>query len=160
VSRLEFTVLGTPAPQGSKTVGRTREGRNYQREDNPATGPWRQAVTAAALEAAGELERTPVRQLAGTLRLKVVFVFPRPKGHFGTGRNADRLKPSAPLYVPTRPDVDKLLRAIGDAITGVVCRDDAQIAIVHAEKHYGDPACAHVVVDELALEDDRASELD
>jgi Holliday junction resolvase RusA-like endonuclease len=158
MTRVEFTVLGTPAPQGSKTVGRTRDGRSYLREDNPATGPWRQAVTAAALEAAAgrQLNGVPDRMLAGALRLHVVFVFSRPAGHWGTGRNENKLKPSSPLYVRTRPDLDKLLRAVGDAITGIVCRDDAQLVIVHAEKHYGDPACAHISVDELALDDDRA----
>ena len=91
----------------------------------------------------------------GPLELRVTFVFTRPKGHYGSGRNEGRLKPSAPLYVRTRPDVDKLVRAVADAITGIVCRDDSQLVIVHAEKHYGEPACAHLVVDELALEDDR-----
>ena len=42
-----------------------------------------------------------------------------------------------------------------NALSGIICRDDAQLVIVHAEKHYGEPACAHVVVDELALEDNR-----
>jgi Holliday junction resolvase RusA-like endonuclease len=87
-------------------------------------------------------------------------VFGRPKGHFGTGRNAGRLKPSAPLYVQTNPDVDKLLRAIGDALTQVAITDDRCIVIAHAEKHYGTPPCAHVVVDELALDEDRAGEVE
>jgi len=132
-SRVEFTVLGKPAPQGSKTVGSSSSGRRFVREDNPATAPWK----ATGL-------------LAGPLRLRVVFVFPRPAAHFGTGRNQGRLKPSAPLYCPTRPDLDKLLRAVGDALTGVVFRDDAQLVRVEAEKHYGEPPCAHVLVEELA----------
>jgi Holliday junction resolvase RusA-like endonuclease len=123
------------------------------REDNPATEPWRQAVRAAALTA---MDGRQVR--TGPLRLTLTLVFHRPAGHWGSGRNAGRLKPSAPLYVRTRPDVDKCVRAVADAITGIVCRDDAQLVIVHAEKHYGEPPCAHVVVDELALEDDRQGE--
>jgi Holliday junction resolvase RusA-like endonuclease len=148
--RVEFTVLGEAQPQGSKTVGRNHAGDSYVREDNPKTQPWRQAVAAAATAA---MDGRQVR--TGPVELRIVFVFPRPQGHFGTGRNAGRLKPSAPLYVRTRPDVDKLLRAIGDALTGVVFRDDAQAVIVRAEKHYGEPPCAHVIVEELALNDDR-----
>ena len=122
-------------------------------EDNPLTAPWRARVEAAAVKAMDGLElRT------GALRLNVTFVFRRPAGHYGTGRNAGRLKPSAPLYVRTRPDADKLLRAVGDSITGIVCRDDAQLVIVHAEKHYGEPACAHIVVQELDPDDDRPTE--
>ena len=149
MNRVEFVVLGEPVPQGSKTVIQQKGRRPRLIEDNPLTGPWRQAVAAAASTAmAGR------RPLEGPLELRVTFVFRRPVGHFGTGRNAGRLKASAPLYVPKRPDADKLLRAIGDAITAIVCRDDAQLVIVHAEKHYGQP-CAHVVVRELDPELDR-----
>jgi Holliday junction resolvase RusA-like endonuclease len=152
VSRIEFTVLGEPQPQGSKMVVQQRGRRPRMIEDNPLTEPWRSTVAKAAHAAMnGEL-------LTGPLRLRAVFVFARPRAHFGTGRNEGRLKASAPLYVPKRPDVDKLLRAIGDACTGVVFRDDAQVVIVSAEKHYGEPPCAHVTVDELAVEDDRSVE--
>lgn len=153
MSRVEFTVLGEPQPQGSKTIVQRKGRRPVVREDNPDTAPWRARVEAAAFRAMADQEiRT------GPLRLTATFVFRRPAGHWGTGRNHGVLKPSSPLYVRTRPDVDKLLRAVGDAIIGIVCRDDAQLVIVHAEKHYGEPACAHVAVDELALDDDRAVE--
>jgi crossover junction endodeoxyribonuclease RusA len=149
-SRVAFTVLGDPQPQGSKTVVQSKGRRPRTIEDNPLTMPWRQAVAATALEAMGD------RQLrTGPLKLTATFVLKRPASHWGTGRNHGQLKPSAPIYCPTRPDADKLLRAIGDALTGVVFRDDVQLVIVHAEKHYGAPACAHIVVEELALEDDR-----
>jgi Holliday junction resolvase RusA-like endonuclease len=153
MSRVEFTVLGAPIPQGSKTTIQQKGRRPRMIEDNPLTMPWRQAVAAAALEA---MDGRQFR--SGPLRLRATFVFRRPKGHFGTGRNEGRLKPSAPLYCRTRPDVDKLLRAVGDALTGIVFRDDAQVVISIAEKHYGEPECAHVAVEELALEDDRPSE--
>lgn len=150
ISRVEFTVHGEPQPQGSKTIVQQRGRRPRVIEDNPETMPWRNAVAAAGAAAMNG------RQLrSGPLRLRAVFVFPRPQAHFGTGRNNGRLKPSAPVYCRTRPDVDKLLRAVGDALTGVVFRDDAQLVIVQAEKHYGEPPCAHVVVEELTLEDDR-----
>lgn len=152
MTRVAFTVLGEPQPQGSKTIVQRKGRRPIMREDNPGTKPWRARVEAAALEA---MNGEPPR--AGPLRLTATFVFRRPAGHWGTGRNAGKLKASSPLYVRTRPDVDKLLRAIGDSLVGIVCRDDAQLVVVHAEKHYGDPACAHVTVDELALDEDHAA---
>lgn len=151
--RVTFTVLGEPQPQGSKTTVVRKGKRPVMREDNPLTEPWRATVAAAAQRA---MDGRQVR--TGPLRLTATFVLPRPKGHWGTGRNSGILKPSSPLYVRTRPDVDKLLRAVGDAITGIICRDDSQLVIVHAEKHYGEPACAHIVVDELDLTDDRPVE--
>jgi crossover junction endodeoxyribonuclease RusA len=139
-----FTVHGEPAPQGSKTTGRTKAGATFVREDNPATEPWRNAVAARARAAMAG--RPP---LAGALELDVVFVFARPRAHFGTGRNAGRLKPSSPNYCAKRPDLDKLVRAVGDALTGIAVVDDAGFVVIRAAKHYGAPA-AHVTIRELA----------
>jgi Holliday junction resolvase RusA-like endonuclease len=104
------------------------------REDNPRTGPWRNAVAAAAYDA---MNGHP--PLHGPLRLEVTFTFPRPKGHYRTGRHAGELRETAPAFCSTRPDLDKLLRALGDAITGIVVVDDAQVVVVDATKVYGSP---------------------
>ncbi len=136
---ISFTVAGVPAPQGSKV--RTKWG---VREDNPATRPWR---TAVAWEATAAMQgREP---LAGALELVVVFTFPRPKSHYRTGRHAGELKPDAPRYCVTKPDTDKLLRAIGDAVTGICVRDDSQFVEITARKLYGQPS-ATVAIDYLA----------
>lgn len=122
-----FKVAGVPAPQGSKT--RTKFG---MREDNKATRPWREAVAWNATEAKEEL-------LAGPLELVAWFYFPRPKSHYRTGKLVGKLKENAPLYCTTKPDVDKLIRACADAMTGIVYQDDSQIVKVQAFKIYGDP---------------------
>lgn len=132
---IEFTVAGVPAPQGSKV--RTRWG---VREDNPNTKPWR---TAVAWEATAAMNGA--HPLAGPLVMVVVFFFPRPKAHYRTGKRAGELKDNAPHYCTTKPDSDKLLRAIGDAVTGIVCRDDAQFVEITARKLYGTPR-AYVVI--------------
>jgi len=150
VTRLEFTVLGEPQPQGSKTIVERRGRRPVIREDNPGTEPWRQAVAAAAARAIGDR-----RPFTGPVRMNATFVFQRPLAHYGTGRNHGRLKPSAPAYCRSRPDIDKLVRAVCDAVAGIAFHDDARVVIVHAEKHYADAPFAHVVVVELELEDDR-----
>lgn len=129
-----FAIVGVPAPQGSKT--RTAWG---MREDNPRTKPWRATVAA---EAAAAMTGTP---FAGPVTLDATFTFPRPKSHYRTGRHADELRPDAPAWHSSKPDTDKLLRAIGDAITGIVVRDDSQIAQITARKVYGTPGC-HVCV--------------
>lgn len=133
---IEFTVAGVPAPQGSKT--RTKWGG--VREDNPATRPWRQAV---AWEATATMRPLNMQPLTGPLELQVLFVFPRPKHHYRTGRHAGMLKPSAPIYCTTKPDVDKLIRAVADGMSGIVYRDDCQLVRVRAVKCYGSP---HAVV--------------
>ena len=134
---IELTVHGIPAPQGSKTP--------WGQEANPNTRPWRAAV---ASQAATTMNGQPL--LTGPLTLEVVFIFPRPKHHYRSGTHSHELKPSAPVHHAGKPDVDKLLRAIGDSLTGTVIRDDAQIARVIATKLYGEPACARILIREVS----------
>jgi crossover junction endodeoxyribonuclease RusA len=137
---LTFTVYGIAQPAGSKTVGRTKAGGTFVRDSAKRGQPWRRQIAQVAGEAvngAGLLD--------GPLELSVIFTVPRPKGHYGVRG----LKPSAPAHPTKRPDVTKLLRAIEDACTGIVWRDDAQIVHQHARKRYGEPACATVEVSQL-----------
>jgi len=131
---IRFAVTGTPSPQGSKTTGRTKTGHSFVREDNPQLTPWRNALAYAAHQAMNG--RPP---LTGPAYLEAAFRFPRPKSHYRTGKHAGELKPAAPSNCPTRPDLDKLTRALGDAITGIALTDDAQIAELLATKTYGPP---------------------
>jgi crossover junction endodeoxyribonuclease RusA len=88
--------------------------------------------------------------LVGPVCLDLEFRFSRPKAHFGTGKNASRLKTTAPHRHASKPDVDKLVRAIGDALTGIAIRDDAQIASLSAEKVYSEFAGVTVELSEVA----------
>lgn len=137
---MSFTVHGVPQPAGSKTAGRTKDGRMFVRDSARRSAPWKRQVAQAAGEAmnGGGL-------LDGALRLGVCFVVPRPKGHYG----AKGLRPSAPEHPTVRPDVTKLLRAVEDACTGVVWRDDAQVVWQVAWKEYGEPAHCLVTVTTL-----------
>jgi Holliday junction resolvase RusA-like endonuclease len=147
---VEFRVAGLPQPQGSKTIGRTRTGNTYLREDNPHLRSWRADVAVAALDAmtvGDDIRRQAPHP--GPVRLEATFVFPRPRHHYRTGRNAGQLRPSAPIHCDKRPDLDKLVRALGDALTGIVLVDDAQVAELAASKCYGAPGC-HVKLERLA----------
>jgi Holliday junction resolvase RusA-like endonuclease len=76
--------------------------------------------------------------LAGPVAVRVVATFPRPKAHYGTGRNAGVLKDWAPIWHAQAPDNDKCLRLVGDSLTiaGVIV-DDGQVAIWRGEKVWG-----------------------
>ena len=39
----------------------------------------------------------------------------------------------------TKPDLDKLLRSVLDALTGIVWVDDSQVVIISARKDFGQP---------------------
>ena len=74
------------------------------------------------------------------VRVDMVFVLPRPKSHFGTGRNAGKLKQSAPTYPKSRPDIDNYCKWVLDCIngTGGVWKDDSQVVSMSATKIYGE----------------------
>lgn len=62
--------------------------------------------------------------LEGPLELTCCFTMQRPKGH--SGKNG--LKTNAPTWHISKPDVLKLTRCLEDALTGILWRDDSQIA--------------------------------
>lgn len=81
--------------------------------------------------------------ITGPVTLRVTFVRPRPAGHYGrTG-----LRPSAPAHPTVRPDLTKMLRALEDALTGVVWRDDAQVVHLDVVKAYGDRWTTMIEID-------------
>lgn len=143
---VEFEVLGRPQPAGSKKAFKhPHTGRIIVTDDAKKSAPWKQQVAGAAaaqLELDGEL-------LRGPLKLEVCFYLARPKGHYGSGRNAGVLKASAPEYPAVKPDTTKLLRAVEDALTGVVWADDAQVVDQAAYKRYGAPERCRVRITQL-----------
>jgi Holliday junction resolvase RusA-like endonuclease len=48
------------------------------------------------------------------------------------------VKNNSPRYPTGKPDADKLLRAIGDALTGVVWVDDSQVCDAYVSKQWDD----------------------
>jgi Holliday junction resolvase RusA-like endonuclease len=139
MTAVRFTVLGRPQQKGSKR-GQVVQGRVIIRDANARAKPWASQVSAAARDAfQGELIRDAVEVDLG-------FYFARPKAHFGTGRNAGAVLASAPRRMIVMPDVDKLARCALDALTGVVFKDDAQIARLTAIKSYGEPERCEIEV--------------
>jgi crossover junction endodeoxyribonuclease RusA len=124
-----FTVYGTAAPQGSKR----HVGNGVMLESSDRVRPWRQDVRFAALE-----KRPPDWDMTTPTRLDLVFWFPRPASHYGTKNGISYLKATAPVE-PTSArlgDIDKLSRAVLDALTGVAYLDDRQVIRLEARKSY------------------------
>lgn len=133
---VRFFVPGVPAPGGSKKafafVGKDGRPRANVVDDAKGNADWRACVALAARRAMRGDE-----PLGGPLRFVMTFVVPRPKGHFGTGRNAAKLRPSAPAHPTSKPDVTKLVRSTEDALKGVAWADDCQVVRQTAWKEYG-----------------------
>ena len=64
------------------------------------------------------------------------FGVPRPKSHYGTGKNAGIIKQSAPKYPAKKPDFDNYEKFIADCFNCVVYRDDSQIVSWRGDKRY------------------------
>ena len=121
---MTITVLGTPAPQGSKEFkGMSRSGHAILAESSKKVKPWRISIEWAASEALGDCPR-PL--FTSAVRVDVIYSFERPKS-----------VPKKRLYPLVPPDLDKLDRALGDAlkIAGVV-KDDALIVCGFRAKAY------------------------
>lgn len=137
---LSFTVPGIPIPQGSKR----HVGNGRMIEANPGLKPWREAIMAAAIEAADANEDwVSTGSRRATYQTKLYFTFPRPKAHYGAGGNVKNGAPHAP---GVKPDLDKLIRSVFDALTqsGVI-GDDSQMVRLIAIKCYGERP--HLTVD-------------
>ena len=119
-----FKVIGLPAPQGSKSVmpgGHVVEGASSTGRAKHKS--WRTAVAETAEGLAGEKPHD------GPLQLEVVFRMPMPSSRPARARKAGEWPKS------TKPDLDKLIRALCDGLTesGLIC-DDARIFRISASK--------------------------
>lgn len=115
---IQAFVQGVPQPQGSKNAY-VRGHRAVIVEANKKLAPWRRSV-AEALEAAN----ASCEPLEGAVTLEVVFFMPQAR----TNR-----KP----FPSQKPDLDKMIRGIGDAATQSGClQDDSQIVEIVAHKFW------------------------
>lgn len=128
---ISFHVPGVPATKGSYRTFRSRAGKQVVKNDNARCKPWQEAIGWSARAA-----MRSASPMTGAVTLDVVFRFERPK--------------TTKLATP-RLDVDKLLRALLDGMTGIVYVDDKQVAQVHARKEWG-PTGAEVTAGELPME--------
>lgn len=133
MDRFTCRAVGVPAQQGSKTAFVVK-GRAVMKESNSdALKAWRDLVTTTArltLASAGHRGTEPLFGKHEPVTLAVAFIMPRPA-------TVKREWPSV------APDLDKLTRAIGDALTKArVYADDAQVVSIDVIESYpeGDAA--------------------
>lgn len=130
----EIEVYGTPQPQGSVRAFVPKGwSRPILTTDNPRLKSWRQEVTKAAI--AARPKGFPI--LAGNpVHVSVIFYF-RPTQKTKAG------------WKCTRPDVDKLLRGVLDALAGVAYEQDSQVATAYVQKLIGAPERTWIEVKEI-----------
>lgn len=146
-AKIEFFVPGIPKTAGSKRPIRNKHTGKIVVIDSCEKGPdWKADIKAFA----HKIYEDELWQ--GAVALNLVFFLPRPKSHYGTGRKANQLKPGMALTPHTkRPDIDKLSRAVLDALTGVIWKDDAQIFKKDCRKIYSAKPGVHISIDLVEL---------
>lgn len=147
---IKFRVDGEPAQKGSMSafpIMNKNTGKPVLNDkgipminvtdNSKKTKPWQRQV---ALEAQ---KNRPEKLLEGPVVMVLKFYFERPKSV------SEKKRPYPIVY----PDLDKLIRAIGDALTGKIYSDDAQVVDIISRKRYGE-AGVEIEVWEITPETD------
>lgn len=135
MSRHTVIVAGVPITQGSMRAVPAGAGHSRVIHSNGSKiDIWRRSIVDAVHRQLGE----EIELLEGPLRLSAAFRLPPPA--------------SLPKRRRTWPtgarsgDLDKLLRALGDAITGVLIDDDSRIVDARVTKDWAGPGAQPGVV--------------
>ena len=117
---ISFFVAGIPQPKGSaKAFWHTSAKKIVVMQDNAERQrPWASAIAVGAKQAG-------LKSVEGPVWVGMTFYMPRPQSHYRKGGTA--LRASAPAEPFVKPDLDKLIRCVLDALTGIAYRDDAQV---------------------------------
>lgn len=132
---VEFWVYGIPQTKGSAKAF-MRPGMRYPvvTNDNAKNKGWAATVAEAAQEAK-KLHGCGI--IGGAVKLQLMFYLPRPKS-----------LPKRVIHATKRPDLDKMIRSVKDALTGVFYLDDAQVTNLQAGKQYADQPGVIVTLEE------------
>lgn len=126
---IHIFIPGPPVAKGSpKMMINRRTGARFPGKDSKKLEEWEKVARGSAIAAMQGREL-----LRGAVRLEVEFVFPRPKSHIGKNR---RLLSGKPFIHISKPDLDKLMRALGDCMNGIVYADDSMICRCLLMKRY------------------------
>ena len=116
---IRFRVDGVPVAQPRQRQA-VRNGfvSNYTPTKHPVN----------AFKAACKLSCPETTPASGPVELTLMFVMPRPKSMMWKTRATPRV-PHA-----KKPDADNLAKSVKDALTGLLWRDDSQVARLHVDK--------------------------
>ena len=116
---LEARVFGLPVAQGRPRAFKTPAGQ--VRVYDPANArDWKRTVQAQVIT------QKPAAPVEGPLKMSLRFILPRPQS-----------LPKREQFPWRRPDLSNMVKAIEDAMNGVIFRDDAQIVQMDLAKDYG-----------------------
>jgi Holliday junction resolvase RusA-like endonuclease len=84
--------------------------------------------------------------LQGPVEVVLWFGMPRPKSHYGTGRNSGKLKKSAPEHPGIKPDIDNFIKFVFDLFNDRVWEDDKLVVRTMCEKAYAEEPRTEILI--------------
>ena len=124
----KFFVRGRPVPQGSMKFIKPGVMIHSRAKE---LAVWRADIARNA-------ELSGYKPVQGAVKVEIDFIFLRPKS----------VKREFPSVVP---DLDKLIRAVLDGLTGTAYEDDCQVILIQATKTYGLNTGAWIGIEQVGL---------
>ena len=128
-----------PGPAVAQGRPRITTANGYPRVyDPPKSSEYKKYVRACVMQ-----QGRPKKLLTGALRVDTVEY----RRIAASLRKAQRVEAARGTIRPiAKPDMDNVEKAVWDALTGLVWKDDAQVAAEYTTKMYWDVPGIHVVV--------------
>jgi Holliday junction resolvase RusA-like endonuclease len=137
--RIEFTVPGQPVPKGRPRFSRGKSFvRTYTPEETKNYEAYVRYFAAQAMRGVKVIEEAV--KLTVEINLKI------PKSE---SQKRKALMLEGRILPTKKPDGDNVLKALKDAINGLVWRDDAQVVDGRYLKRYSESPCLRVTVETI-----------
>ena len=137
---ISFIVLGKAIPQGQPRA--CRIGRGIRMYTPKNTEQWRSDIRAVAQEA---VRKRGWQITDNPVHLVLRFQFIRPPSYPKKNPKSE--------FPYKRPDLDNFIKAVKDALSGIVWTDDARIVSLSAAKEWGQVNQAKIIVEDQIIND-------
>ncbi len=142
VRQVRFTVAGIPVPKGRPRAISTPAGIRMHTPKKTAT--YERKVRGSAIVA-----MNGSKPFARPVSLEVEIIVPIPASWSKKRQTLARI---GVICATKKPDADNVLKAVKDAMNGVVYSDDAQVVEINLSKVYGEHPRVEVIASEIDKE--------
>ena len=137
--KIAFTVHGKPVGQGRpRTTVRNGRAIIYKPETSKR---YEAEIAKEAKNAMGE-----TKPFTGPVSLEL-SVYKAPPSGATKKQREDMLK--GEIFPTTKPDLDNVIKAVADALTGVVWEDDKQVVMIDAAQYFAEEPLVKIEVADI-----------
>ena len=85
------------------------------------------------------------------IKIITIFYMKRPKNHYGTGKNSEKLKITSQFCHLSKPDLDNLNKMVYDCCNQIVWVDDSQVCEAYSRKEYSGNPRTEIIISERSI---------